>query len=203
MALDYTTPAIVRDYLGISSTSDDPLLIQICEAAQSAVNRYTRREFGISADSTRYFDARGPHIYNRTLYFGYDLCAVTSITNGDGDAIAATDYSLIPRNVGTDPNSPIYAPYYAVRLLSNSTDIYWTYDTEWMDAIRIVGKWGYSVTVPNDIAQATMRLASFYYRQKDAQMYDTTVIEAGVVARPMAMPVDVRALLDRYIPLVT
>ena len=68
-----------------------------------------------------------------------------------------------------------------------------------MDSISIIGKWAYSTTAPADVKQACIRLASYMYRQKDAQMYDVTAIEAGVVIRPFGMPPDIKAILKPYV----
>ena len=52
---------------------------------------------------------------------------------------------------------------------------------EWRDAISITGRWAWSLTAPPDIAQACARLAAFLYKQRDAQLFDVTAIEAGTV----------------------
>jgi hypothetical protein len=63
----------------------------------------------------------------------------------------------------------------------------------------VAGDWGYSTTAPADIVQATLRLAAFFYRQKDAQVFDTVASpELGVITVPKGIPVDIRLLLDPY-----
>jgi hypothetical protein len=181
----YATAALVKSYLGIISSADDPLLTALCTRAQAAIDRYCNRTFEASADSTRYFDAFGPHVYGPTLFVDRDLCAITSVTNGDGESLTSTHYVTIPRND---------TPYHGLKLKTVSGRT-WTYTTDWERAVTIVGKWAYSTAAPDDVVQAAVRLAAFYYRQKDAPLQDVTAIEAGVVIKPLAIPADVIALL--------
>ena len=186
--MTYCSTGDVKAYLGIAEATDDTLITALVTRAQAAVNRFCNRVFEATADSTRTFDASGPHIIGPTLYLDRDLCAITSITNGDGTTIASTKYVTLPRND---------TPYYGIKLKTNS-GVLWTYVDDWEGAISITGKWAYSLTAPADIVQATVRLAAFYYRQKDTPLQDVTAIEAGVVIRPLAWPDDVRGLLAGY-----
>lgn len=186
----YTTTAAVKAYLGETGADDDDLLDALVEAAQAWIDAHTGRTFEASADITRYLDCAAPVVDGRRLYLDADLCAITSITNGDGVAVAATDYVTQPRNE---------TPYYAIDLLS-SKGVYWTYGDDPENAITIVGKWAYSATVPNTIAQAAKRLAAYLYRQKDAGVFDVTAMpEAGVITVPQGMPKDVKLLLQPYL----
>lgn len=190
MAQQYTTLNELKTYLGISATTDDVLLMSIIVRASEAVDSYTGRTFSAASDSTRYFDAIGEHIIDgRDLYLDHDLCEVTTVTNGNGTAISSTYYTTIPKNE---------TPFYAIRIKQNYSST-WTYSTVWEDAISIVGKWAYSVNPPADITQATIRWAGYMYKQKDAQVFDTTAIpEAGVIQIPAGIPQDVRMLLRPY-----
>ena len=182
----------VRQYLDIEGVSDDPLIGDLIDAAQAAIDKYCRRTFEASADSTRYFDYSDEYIDpddSAMLWLDADLCAITTVTNGDSVVVASGERTTIPRN-GT--------PYYGIRLLSDS-GITWTYSDEWMDAIIVVGRWAYSTDAPDDIVQACRRLAAFYYRQRDQQMMDVTAIEAGVVLAPVGVPADVRRILAPYV----
>lgn len=181
---------LFKSYLGISGTGDDVLLISLLEHASKAVDSYTGRTFQATSDTTRYFDALGEHIIDgRTLLLDDDLCSITTLTNGDGTVITSSYYTTAPRNS---------TPYYAIRLKDNSTYT-WTYTTSWESAISIVGKWAYSTTPPDDVVQAALRWAGYLYKQKDAQVFDTTAIpEAGVIQIPAGVPPDVRMLLRPY-----
>ena len=185
----YVTVADVKRYLGISEDSDDDLLYELIAAAQKAIDLYCRRTFEASADSTRYFDYSPQCVDGYDLWLDEDLCAITTVTNGDSEAVASDEYTTLPKND---------SPYYAIRILSDS-GVYWTYSDEWMDAITIVGRWAYSTTAPDDIKQACKRLAAFYYRQKDAPLSDVTAIEAGTVISTPGIPTDVRMILRTYV----
>lgn len=186
----YTTAAAVKTYLGETGTDDDDLLGTLIGAAQGWVDLYTGRTFEASADSTRYLDCVAGVVDGRRLWLDGDLCAITSITNGDGATIAATDYVTAPRNE---------TPYYALDLLA-SKGITWTYTDDPENAITIVGRWAYATSAPNTVVQATKRLAAYMYRQKDANVFDTTAMpESGVITVPQGMPKDVRLMLAPYV----
>lgn len=187
--MTYTTPNELKAYLGITSAKDDALLSSLIDAAQSAVELYTGRTFEASADSIRYFDPRDA--VDGWLWLDEDLAAITSITNGDGQPVTA--YVTQPATNG---------PFYAIKPKASSGQR-WSYRSDPEDAIAIEGRWAYSVTPPAAIKQATMRLAAYYYRQKDAQVFDVTANpDIGVVQVPQGIPADVRILLDRYRRLV-
>lgn len=184
----YCDIADVTQYLDVSESTEDGLIDACINAAQAEIDNFTGRTFEADADSTRYFDAAGQHIVGNTLYLDADLCSVTTVTNGNSVEVTSAQYTTKPRNE---------TPYYAIRILSNSGKV-WTYTDEWMDAIEIIGRWSYSTAAPDDIKQACIRLASYIYRQRDAQMYDVTVFEGGVVTKPFGIPPDVRAILSSY-----
>lgn len=183
----YCSVADIKSYLGIENSGDDSLIQTLRDAAESAIDAYVGHTFEVKTDTTRYYDVYGPHVHGRRLYFDRPLASLTTLTDGSGP-FAATDYVMLPRND---------APFYGVEL-KLTTSRMWTYVNDWENAISVTGRWGYSVTAPDDIRQATRRLASFYYRQKDASLQDVTAIEAGVVVQPIAIPADVRALLAPY-----
>lgn len=186
----YTNTAAVKAYLGETGSDDDDLLDALVEAAQAWVDNHTGRTFEASADATRYLDCTAPVVDGRRLWLDRDLCAITSITNGDGVAVASTEYVTQPRNE---------TPYYAIDLLS-SKSVYWTFTDDVENAIAIVGRWAYSTTAPNAVAQAAKRLAAYLYRQKDAQVFDVTAMpEAGVIQVPQGMPRDVKLMLAPYV----
>ena len=74
----------------------------------------------------------------------------------------------------------------------------WEFDTDYW--VSVAGTWGYSATPPDDIIHACIRLAAYYYRQKDAQVFDTTAMpEQGVITVPQGIPRDVKLILEPYI----
>jgi hypothetical protein len=184
----YALKADVKAYLDVSGTGSDDLIDDLLDRATAVIDQYTGRTFAAAADTEQTLDAAGKHITARAIYLDRDLCSITTITNGDGIEVASTEYVTVPANE---------TPYYAIRI-KGSAGKTWTYSTDWESAITIEGRWAYSTTPPDDIVHACVRLASFYYRQRDAQMMDVTAIEAGVVLKPMGMPADVRMALAPY-----
>jgi len=193
--MTYLALADIKTYLMaggvIAHDTDDALLTACSTRAQAFIESPAGANglFEVLADTTRSFDAVGD-IRGRRLKLDYPCLAVTTLTNGDGAVIAASEYVTEPVN---------YTPFYAVRLKSASTTA-WTYTTSPENAISLAGKWGLSLT-PNDaIKQAALRLAVWLYRQKDssADVDRPLLTSDGAVILPMAIPNDVMALLRPY-----
>jgi hypothetical protein len=146
----YCTTVQVKTYLNITVSIDDALLSDLIARAQQIINAYCLRTFEAAADSSRTFDAVRD-VCGRTLYLDADLCAITSITNGDGTVLATTDYVTEPRN---------RTPYYAITLRSDSSQE-WAYSNQHENAITVTGRWAYSVSAPNDVVWACIRLTAW------------------------------------------
>jgi hypothetical protein len=186
----YASNTELKTYLKITTAGDDALLTALISYSQRYIEQQTHRVFEASADTTRLFsfaDANG-----RELFFDHDICSITTvITDYDGDAttIPATDYVTMPRNM---------TPYYGIKIKSSSS-YDWDYTDDEEDAIAITGKWAYSVTAPYDIKHACLRLAGYFYKQRDAQVFDVTAIpDAGVIQIPQGIPSDVKIIIDNY-----
>jgi hypothetical protein len=183
----YATLVDVKEYLGIAAMSDDALLESFITRATGVINSYTGRIFEAET-ATKYFGADA--VDGKYLYlFGYDLLAVTTLTNGDEDTteIASANYKLMPRNE---------TPKWAIKL-DDDTD--WElYDAD--SEIIVAGTWGYSTIAPADIAHACVRLTAFLYRQKDtsADIDRPFVTGDGVTIMPASIPQDVKSILDNY-----
>lgn len=190
----YCSVADVKDYLDIESAGDDTLIEDLIEDAQQAIDTRTGRTFEASADATRYFTV-GVHTRGRTLFLDEDLCAITSIvTNADdgsgGTALADADYFTLPRND---------TPYYAIEIAKSSSEA-WEYTDDPEAGIEVTGRWAYSTEAPNDIRRACIRWASYFYRQKDAQVFDTVAQpDLGIITIPQGIPADVERLLKPYV----
>jgi hypothetical protein len=188
----YCTLADLRIYVNkeTDDTADDTLLEDYADRATAIVGRMTGRTFAADADSTQRFDAVRD-VEGRLLLVRQDLCSITSVVNGDGNTVPSTAYVTEPRR-GT--------PYYGIRLLG-SAGYTWTYTTDPEDAIAVTGKWGYSTTPPDDVVQATVRLAIYLFRQRDnlGELDRTQVVGANVTVLPASLPRDVRQMLAPYI----
>ena len=86
----------------------------------------------------------------------------------------------------------------AIDIRANSAK-YWRYTTDPEGGITVTGKWAYSLTPPEAIKQATIRLAAYLYKQRDAQVFDITAQpEIGVITVPKGLPADVKQILDGF-----
>ena len=181
----YATITDLTVYLGIDeSTADDGLLSQLLTRAQAAIDGMCNRTFEVSTATVRYYDYRAVDGY--MLHLDADLCAITSVVNGDGVTIAGAHYTTEPRNV---------TPWHALRLRSTSN---YAWDGITGD-IAITGKWAYSTTAPEDVRHAMVRLAAWMYRQKDNTGNDAPMIAGDVTILPARIPSDVETLLAPYV----
>ena len=182
---NYVSVANLMSWLDVDASNDEPLLDDAINAAEAMFNAATRRIFRVPAVSWRRFDAVRD-VDGDTLFLDYDLVKDSQIINGDGSIVAVVDRQL------QTPNSP---PYWAIRILSGG----WTYSTHPADAIRVRGYWGYSLKAPQDVVQATRRLAAYLYKQKDAQTFDVASFHVGgVLVIPQGVPAGVALTIRRY-----
>jgi len=191
--MSYCSVEDVLTYGDIASSADDPLLLELIDRAQKIIEKHTARIFEASANTARTFDAVRD-VEKRTLYLDQDLASLNSVTNGDGNAIATSVIVTEPRN---------RTPYFALTIRSDQTTS-WTYNDYPENAISISGKWAYSTTAPDDIVQATVRLATFLYRQREShESLDRPLLTGdGVTILPVHLPADVLQLLKPYIRVV-
>jgi hypothetical protein len=88
----------LKEYLGVTGTADDAMLLTLLAAAQRTIDSYCARTFEATADTVRTFDSQRD-VDGYTLTVDSDLCAITSIVNGDGTTISNSHYV-------TDPEPP-------------------------------------------------------------------------------------------------
>lgn len=196
--MTYATATDVKAYLKITDADDDTLIGNLVTRAQKIIEVKTARVFEAS-DTTRYFDALLNTELDRygsrrdLVFYGHDLCSITTVVNGDGTTITSSYYTTLPKN---------YTPYYGIRLLASS-GYAWEYEDDPEDAIAITGKWAYSATAPADIVHATVRMAAYLYKQKDTQQVFEQVLTSpgGVLRMPSKLPSDVIEMLEPYMRL--
>ena len=186
----YLTAAELKAYKDIDTAADDMLLTSLIAAAQKYIENRTRRVFEASADATRYYTV-GADTNGAILWLDRDLASITSITNnanGTVEVLATTDYVTLPRT----------APFNRIKLLGASGKS-WRYTVDPENSIAVVGKWAYATSPPEDIKHACRRLATYYYMQKDAQVFDITAMpDQGAIVIPKGVPADVDKILDNY-----
>jgi hypothetical protein len=202
----YTDLATVRAELRITETTDDDLLARYITLAQRIIDAPrplgTGRTFLAAADTTKYFDApwdlgdiNDPDSPGLLLDLrNRDLCAITSITNGDGVVIPSSAYVTEPRDT---------TPYYAIRLKRGGAYIWtWSGDNP-EEAIAIVGRWAYSATPSADIQQLALRLVVWLYKARDDAGFDHDIrTEDGLTILGAKMPRDIRLTIETYWSLV-
>ena len=178
----YTDKTAVKAYLGIVTTDDDALLDVLIPRAQAIIDAKTGRTFEAASDSVRYFS--DCDVSGATLYLDHDLCAITSITNGDGETI--TEYTIQPRN---------RKPWHMLTLTSGA----WSTTSD----IAIAGRWAYMQQADAAIQHIAVRLTAWLYRQKDnhTDMERTTVV-GNMTILPSRLPADIDELLHPYRRLV-
>ena len=97
-----------------ANTIDDAVIERMIESASRYIDKKTRRFF-YPLYGTRNFDIP----LERRLYLDTDLLELITLTNGDNQTIAATDYILESKNI---------YPKWAIKLL-DSTDTTWETDS--------------------------------------------------------------------------
>lgn len=183
----YASLALLKSYLKIDAgdTVEDALLEHCLRAAQTSIDHFCGQTFEAPTDSERFFDPTR-HVYGRELMLDAPLCAITSITNGDGQVISSDKYLTVPRG---------QTPWHTI-VLKSDANVVWAYRGTPEEAISIVGRWAYSITPPDDIVQATLRMALYIYRQRDNAIdLDRAVLTANATVLPADLPRDIKTLL--------
>ena len=187
----YATLAEFKSWQAVKSTdeADDAVIEDIIEAASRYIDAQTSRTF-YARTETRYFSV--PENGGRQLELDDDLIAITTLTNGDDNPIADTEYNLIPRNV---------APYRAIKLKASSSK-YWDFDSDGNSeyVISVAGTWGWAATAPHDIRQACLMIALSIYKRRFGENVSSNVkiTAAGVVITPQDVPSQAAAIIRRY-----
>ena len=176
-----------------SDNLDYDWLAGLIAKATAIIETYTGRVFE-AASATRYFDAE-KDVSGNTLFLDKVLAVIDSdtvITNGDAATINSTDYATEPRNE---------TPYDALTL-KGSLGKSWEADSngDAENAISIVGVWGYSVTPPEDIMHAAIKLVRLMYKQRSAELDSVSpvVTPQGILVMPPGFPRDILLILDKY-----
>jgi len=187
--------------MGVTASTDDTLLSLCIDRAQSTIESYTNRLFEASADTTRKYTPiidrigsgmgfQGSLMDDYAIDLDFDLISITSITNGDGSNVPTASVITLPLN---------FTPAYAVRI-KQASGYFWTYTGSPEASVSITGRFGYSLTPPANIVQATLRLASQMYRQRDGSpdLGNSIISADGSTIVTSAMSRDIEALLKPY-----
>lgn len=172
---DYVTVAEVKAALPADNwtgvTTYDARLTTLCTAASRLIDRDVRKwpgYFYASADDTRYFDAptRGSRLYVDDL-----AAAPTSVAVSDTGSVtsyttlASTDYIMGPYNAPGNGE-----PYWWIDLDAiNGTYASWY---GFAKGVKVVGKFGYSTTVPADVKQVALEQVVRWFKMETKNYSD-------------------------------
>ncbi len=190
---DYATSAELKHYLRIpdgvgADTADDAELGLALAAASRALDRSCSRQFGSAAASvTRYYTARWDRARGRYLVDIDDLHDATGLAVASaGSAVAATDYTLLPRNAPAD-GRPYTQLVFTGTVSCGEDDIAATTD-----------KWGWAA-VPATIKEASLLQAARLVKRRDAPFGVAGSPELGNELRLLArLDPDVEVLVGGY-----
>lgn len=200
----YCTLSQVKNLInsqGLSTdTVDDSVINDMITRASGAIDQYCDRHF-YPYTETRYYnvpDPRGPSD-PLELLLDEDLLSITTLTNGEGTVISASDYNLLPRNG---------LPKYSILIIPTS-------NTRWKPAssgnaeyvISLAGSWGYVVRTATDpfslrvvaiTEGACLEIVRDVYRQRYGLNTTGTVsvTAAGLVITPAAFSAQVIQMLS-------
>lgn len=121
-----------------------------------------------------------------------DLLTITTLTNGDDNTIASTEYHLVPKN---DP------PYNEIRLTKTTTER-WELDSGGDDefVIDVAGTWGYMTAHTDDIREACLMITQSFVKRRFGENVSgiAKVTAAGVVITPQDVPSAAADIINIY-----
>lgn len=173
----------VKRYLALNEPGldhDDELLEQCIDRAESLLEESTQRYFKARKE-THVYDCPDDSSY---LLMRFDeLQKVITLTNGDGTIIPALNFVYEPANRG---EGAYRKSAHGIRLINGA---YFTYVSNPYQCIKVRAWWGFTMEPDHYTKQALLRLTTFLYKQKDAQVFDSTsFIDGGVIVVPQGIP---------------
>lgn len=185
---DYIDSGTIKSSLPDTTWSSDydAAFGRLATAASRLIDRFCRRPpgaFSVDTDETRYFraDRRKGH----PSYF-QELAGITGQHVLPIDELAAPPTSVsmtisTPRGPYTELSTTDYFVWpdnYAglglpiTRLILDIYNGHYLFWYDWDQAVKIVGKFGYSTTPPYDIAEATLETAVRMFKRSQASYQD-------------------------------
>ncbi len=195
--VDYAALEEVRAY-AVFKTQDeanDTLLEDLITQVSRLIDKLTGRTFAPDADTTYYVPFC--KVEGRDLFLGemdYPLLSVTTLKNGDGTTIASTEYLLLPR---AHANT---APRFNTIRLKETSDVDWEDDDDGDGFIEITGKWGWSLTVPEDVKLATIEAVAYVFKNRKT-IENSERAQAsgdGLLLMPSMLPKRTIAVIEAY-----
>lgn len=207
----YVTKQEVKNYLGVTWTSGlDTFIDKLIAAATRYVEEFTDRVFEApSPDSTvtRFYNGNG-----ETKIFIDDLRELTSLTVDGVELTVDDDFLLYPLNAEEDGE-----PYRWIELIQPETRLLnanprmqqnapYIFDVG-QKTVEVEGKWGYSVTPPEDVQVAVMKLVGGIIKENigDTDLREVTQETLGEYSttygsiKNTAHALGIDALLSNYL----
>ncbi len=190
----YCTPGDVKapGRLDLTDGQYDNELYSIIDAASVLIDKFCNVPDGgfcVTADTTHYYlgdslvVSKG--VYSRRLMFDMPCLSITTLTDAGGQTYTADKYRLWPYN---------YSPKRGVELLSSYA---WTWQQD--GRITVTGKFGYAITTPAPVQEATAMYAAWMFKRWQAALQDATAnAELGQIIYGSEMPKQVKAMLSLY-----
>ncbi len=207
---DYVTLSDIADKLPDNSVSTgvsyDVLVSSLITRCSRQFDRMTNRKpgaYAVTADTTRYFD--GPLCHEPTVLPVGELAALpTSVSVAETGVIdrasgsgvytlwAATNYYATPHNAA-DNGRPY--EYLVVDQLNGTYSMWLSFPR----GIKIVGKFGYSATVPEDIKDAVCNMVVRMLRKAQQNYVNVASInDIGQVMQGDKLDDDIMATVYQY-----
>lgn len=150
--------------------------------ATALIESETKRVFS-AATTTKYFDKRSQDSSRPALIFTPDLLTVTGVVNGDGVAVADTEYWLYPRNSTRKFGLEI----------KPTSDAAWDFTSGY---VAITGTWGAMATPNTFVKHLTYRIA-WWMQQTRTTTGQVTTFGDGTRQQDGATPPDIVRDLNR------
>jgi hypothetical protein len=202
----YLTLAQVKAYMPTNEVSTvatwDTMVTTLCTNLSRAFDSLTFRQIGayaVNADVTAYFDGVSifAGAYTESVFVDELAAAPTSIgvsMSGNGSYVNLTpsDFWLWPYNAANNGK-----PYTRIDL-NTQTGAYKSWPT-YPHSVKVVGKFGYSVTVPDDVYEALLLYAVRMIRKAQTNYLEVgTLLDSGQVLTGMKRDEDLLGLIALY-----
>ena len=185
MTAVYVSLQDFKAYLGISDDSEDAVLQRLLDNAEAWIDRHFDATFSPQVSDARAYgpDALAPLPCDErklALWLDRPLLLLESIMLPDGSVLTGADVKLYPLNT----EAKWYAVFDGIEQIAIGDG----------EAIAR-GVWGYTKFAPPDVMQLEMRLAAYWYRQRDSQMAFSATPELGSITTPSDIPDDVLRMI--------
>ena len=176
-------------------SSYDAILDALCLRASRLIDGYFGRKpgaFSADTDETRYYTGSGC----AEQWIDELAAAPTSVSIAETGsvtvytALVATDYYLWPDNAALDG-----IPYMRLDLdRLNGTRVYWP---QFRKSVKVVGKFGFSTTPPDEIRQAAIIQVAKWFKRGQQAFADTgAIVELGQLRYTQKLDPDVEQILS-------